>query len=173
MWNELTTRTNRFWSQQDDFTASYLNGRNQNPQWQYDSSGNVLQDETLLYTWDAAGRNREVRNLNSSRTITQEQDGDRQVVKRVETNPSSTTYYLHSSVLGGRILTELDAQGQKTKGYVFSGGQLLAKQENNAVKWQHANPLTGSQGESYSNGSYMANLEADPMGVNLGVEGPF
>ena len=34
------------------------------------------------------------------------------------------------------------------------------------------NPLTGSQGESDSNGSYMTTLEADPGGVNVGVEDP-
>jgi hypothetical protein len=38
---------------------------------------------------------------------------------------------------------------------------------------RHTNPLTGSRGESGVEGGYTTTVEADPMGVNVGVEDPF
>lgn len=177
VWGELTQRSNRFWSQPSNFTASYVNGRNQNASWQYDNDGRVRQDETLSYTHDAAGRNRQVSSLVNTRITTQEQDGDGQAVRHTAgyqgLQPYEDSYYLRSSVLGGRVIAELTSQGQKIKGYVYAGGEVIARQEQNQVTWQHANPLTGSRGESYSWGAYVGTMEGDPMGVNVGVEDPF
>jgi YD repeat-containing protein len=181
VWGQMTTRTTRFWSQGDFFTASYLNGRNQNPQWQYDNAGNIVQDDTLQYTWDAAGRNRVVVSRVSTATAKQEHDGLGQVVKRGEGAagpPNSYHYFLRSSVLGGRVITELYQEGLKIKGYVYAGGEVLAEQlkdqfGNSVVVWRHDNPLTGSRGTSNQQRAYMTTIEADPMGVNVGVEDPF
>jgi YD repeat-containing protein len=74
-------------------------------------------------------------------------------------------------VLGGRVIAELGYNGEKVKGYVYAGGEVLAKQESNTVSWQHTDPLTGSQGESQSTGSYTQTVEADPMGINVGAPG--
>jgi hypothetical protein len=68
---------------------------------------------------------------------------------------------------------EIDSTGQKRKGYVYAGGELLAEQQYNQVTWQHTNPLTGSQGKSGVDGWYTTTIEADPQGVNVGVEDPF
>jgi hypothetical protein len=139
VWGELNQRTNRFWNQQNNFTASYVNGRNQNASWQYDSDGRVLHDETLSYTYDAAGRNRQVSDPGNTRVTTQEHDADGQVVRHTAgyqgLQPYEDSYYLRSSVLGGRVITELSSQGQKVKGYVYAGGEVLARQENNQVTW--------------------------------------
>jgi hypothetical protein len=45
-------------------------------------------------------------------------------VKRTETQFGSPTltYYVRSSALGGKVITELDQSGQKQKSYVFAGG---------------------------------------------------
>ncbi len=96
-------------------------------------------------------------------------------MKRTENQASQTTtaYYLRSSVLGGQIITELNTQGQKQKGYVFLGGQVLARQENNAVTWKHENPMTGSQGSSNTTGAYTPAAELEPMGVNVGFVDPY
>ena len=92
------------------------------------------------------------------------QDGDGRTVKRVETYPAATfqTYYLRSSVLDGRIVAELNQSGQKQKGYVFAGGQLLAVQEFGSVLWQHVDPITGSTGESRQTGTFTRTAELDP-----------
>jgi hypothetical protein len=87
----------------------------------------------------------------NNRTISVAYDGDGSVVKRSEIQQNtltSLTYYLRSSVLGGKIITELNQSGQKQKGYVFAGGQLLASQQSNQVTWRHQNPVTGSSGIS-------------------------
>jgi hypothetical protein len=60
----------------------------------------------------------------------------------------------------GSVITELNEQGQKQKGYVYAGGEVLAEQQFNEVRWKHTNPLTGSRGESYANASYQITLEA-------------
>lgn len=173
----MTNRTNRFWSQQDDFTASYVNGRNQDPSWQYDEDGRVLKDTDVQYSWDAAGSNRQVQSLSNTRLTTQEQDGEGQVVRRTEgyqgLQPYTDSYYLRSSVLGGRVITEISQSGQKLKGYIYAGSDVLARQENNYVSWQHTDPLTGNQGESFTGGSYVQSVEADPMGINVGAQDPF
>lgn len=96
-----------------------------------------------------------------SKWLTIVNDGNGQQVKRVETqygNVISTNYYLRSSVLGGKVITELSQSGQKQKGYVFAGEQVLAEQENNAVKWRHENPVTGSRGGSFANGFFQPEL---------------
>ena len=177
VYDHITQRTNRFWSQTDSFNTSYANNRRQDPAFQYDDDGNLTKDSNLNYTYDAAGRNITTFDFvgTGSRTSTLSYDGDGQQLKKriVEGSVTTVTYYVRSSVLGGRVVTELNGQGQKQKGFVFAGKQVIAHQENNTVKWQHVNPVTGSSGESEANGNYTITNEPDPMGVNVGTEDPF
>jgi hypothetical protein len=55
------------------------------------------------------------------------------------------SYYLRSSVLGGQVISELNASGSWTRGYVYLGLQLLAVQQNNTVTWVHQEPVTKGQ----------------------------
>ncbi len=171
----MTHRDNRFWSQLDGFTATYANNRRQGPGIAYDAEGNLTQDPDLRYAYDAAGNNATIFSPANSRTIAVSYDGDEQMVKRSETQPSygKVTYYVRSSVLGGLVVTELNQQGQKQKGYVFGGGETLAEQQANLVKWRHENPVTGSRGSSFSDGSYAPEYEPDSMGVHVGFEDPY
>jgi hypothetical protein len=137
--------------------------------------GRRIQDDELQYYPDAGGRPTLIFDAATNRWLTLVLDGDGWQVKRVVTvyNPISTTYYLRSTVLDGRVITELNQNGQKTKGYVFAGGQLLAAQQANAVTWQFENPLTGSRGRASADGSFYRQAETDPTGVNLGFSDPF
>jgi hypothetical protein len=49
-------------------------------------------------------------------------------------------YYLRSSALGA-VIAELNAQGTRTKEYVYAAGQRIAEWEinpsNDAIHWQH------------------------------------
>jgi|GEM_PF-1178544 len=175
IFGNLTHRDNRFWSQNDAVNASYANARRQDPAFHYDAEGNLTRDTDLSYTYDAAGRNTSLVASASSRTFALTYDGDGQVLKRVESQPgtATTVYYLRSSVMGGKIISELNQSGQKTKGYVFAGGELLAIQENNIVKWHHENPLTGSSGSSGVEGWFSLEVEPDASGVNVGFEDPY
>jgi len=175
----VNQRNNRFWSRSDLFTASYTNNRKQG--WSYDAAGNVLANDEMGFSYDAAGRNYYISGESGSTLVwlTLSSDGDGQGVKRFEdrynydtnTSTQTTTYYLRSSVLGGRLVTELNAQGQKQKGYVYAGGELLALQ-NYSVSWRHENPVTSSRGSSGTNGFYSGEVEFDPAGVNVGFSEP-
>ena len=67
----------------------------------------------------------------SSYTVNQSNshDGDGEMAREVDTKSNApgyanTTYYLHSSALGGAIVEEINSSGQKSVGYVYSpGGQ--------------------------------------------------
>ncbi|MEK6281592.1 MAG: hypothetical protein AABN95_14655 [Acidobacteriota bacterium] len=105
----LTQRDNRFWSQTDTFSASYTNHRRQG--FSYDAAGNLLGDADLVYAYDATGRNVSIFNgAANNRTILVEHDGDGSVVKRSEIQQTLTglTYYIRSSVLEGKVITEVN-----------------------------------------------------------------
>jgi YD repeat-containing protein len=181
-WDNLTSRTGRYWSQTSDFTTTY-NGHNQRQGWTYDAAGNLLNDRANQYTYDAAGRNV------SSGGVTQAFDGLGQVIKNTDLN-NNVTYYLHSTPLGGGVLTELYGTpgssvpvGIKIRGYVYAGGVVIAKQvkseddyTNSSVEWKHQDPLTGSLATSgnvtTNNGDFARQQEMDPMGVNVGLMPP-
>jgi YD repeat-containing protein len=175
VWGNLTGRDNRFWSREDSFRTTYTNNRRQDPQWQYDAEGNLKSNDTLQLSWDAVGRNRSITDLETGKINTQYVDGDGRVVTRVETENGVTgqpTKYVYSSVIG-KIITQLDAQGNKYEGYVYAGGELIAKQMPNWIAWEHENPLTGSRGESQRDGWYSLNTQPDATGVDVGMWDPY
>ncbi len=171
--------------------------------WQYDAAGNVLSithpgsPGYQQYSIDAAGRPSQ--SMEHSRhtfgpqtsvitrdiTIDENYDAAGQKLKRVETKttqlnggtPTTSqkiTYDLRSSVLGGAVITELNAQGQKQRSNVFAAGGLLAVQQkdyqgNDQVLWSHTDPLTGSALQTNSSGQIDSavssqRLDLDPMG---------
>ena len=182
VWNNLTSRTGRYWSQTSNFTTTY-DGQNRRQNWTYDAAGNLLNDTGNQYIYDAAGRNV------SAGGVTQAFDGLGQVIKGYD-NDHGLVYYLHSTPLGGRVLTVLYGTpgsqvpvGAKIRGYVYAGGVLVAKQGKGGVnygsswvEWQHRDDLTGSLSGSYNtttyNGLFTARQEQDPLGVNVGLNDP-
>jgi YD repeat-containing protein len=191
-WNNLTSRNGRYWTETTDFTTTY-NGQNQRQGWTYDAAGNLLTDDGFnQYNYDATGRNV------SAGTSTQAFDGLGQVVKRnyyIDHGThleSRVDYYLYSTPLGGKLLTELWGTpqhgqpvplGTKIRGYVYAGGVLVAEQGKGGVnytsswvEWQHHDGLTGSLAASYNvttnNGNFAAQQEPDPMGVNVQLNDP-
>jgi len=73
-------------------------------------------------------------------------------------------YYLRSSVLGGQVVSEINASGNWTRGYVYLGLQLVAVQQNNAVTWVHQDPVTKGQRLVANNGALVSTIELDPFG---------
>ena len=180
VWGNLTERNGRYWSEGDSFSASYVNNRRQGPTWLYDGQGNVLQDADATYTYDAVGQNRAMTSANGQRTTTQWHDGNGQAVRveRRKTVPTLTvtnSYYLRSSVMGGKVITELNSAGQKVIGRVYLGELVLGRQDgiNAGIEARHENPITGSYGVSYDQGTYHNKAQEDPMGVNVGLIDPF
>ena len=127
-------------------TDSYVNNRHAN--WSYDADGNLLQSQNpyITYEYNAAGHMNHT-NSDSRVDITQSFDGDGRILKRYEVDTiyqegqppyteTSTLYQLRSSVLGGKVLTEIGSQGQKFRTYVYANGALLA--------WQQVTYFNGS-----------------------------
>ena len=92
------------------------------------------------------------------------------------TEEVTTTYYIYSSVLGGRKVVELGENGEKTFGYVYANGLRLAKQwvqsDPTAVKWRHTNPGLNSWVATTT--ERMANREElDPDQAEVGTQDPW
>ena len=186
VWNNLTSRAGRYWSQTSDFTTTY-NGQNQRQGWTYDASGNLLNDTTNQYVYDAAGRNVSAIGVGQAVGVTQSFDGLGRTIKHAKPG-NLVTYYLYSTPLGGQLLTELfggapgpsPPLGSKVRGYVYAGEVLIARQEKiggvRAVEWEHHDDLTGSLATSrngtISNGSFSKKREPDPMGADVGLMDP-
>ncbi len=168
-WDNLITRTNRLFTHQlDNYTTTYTNDRKQG--WQYNASGNVTHNEGGDYTFDAAGRMTKAEDAGAR--IDQIYDGDGQPAKRVETRfgapQTLTSYYMRSSIIGSQVVTDLNASGQKQRGYVYVNGELLATQRrllnSDRVYWNSTDPVTGSQIETASDGLIFSVLDLDPLG---------
>ena len=84
------------------------------------------------------------------------------------TDMTTTTYYVHSTVLGGKTIEELDQNGIKTKGYVYSGGARVATQNvsgsMNSISFESTNPVTEAVTTTDANGTYAGRQEPDPLG---------
>jgi YD repeat-containing protein len=174
-----TNRQSGIWSQSDTFTATWVNGRNQNTGWQYDADGNVRFDTDFEYTYDAKGLNSKLRDLSNNLWIAQSANAEGQMTKRSTgdaTATFTTTYYLRSTVLGGKVVAEYNPAGQQQKRYVYFDGKLLATDDANNFFLEHVNPLTGSRGESRwsgNGGTYSATAEPDSSGVvDVGFSDP-
>jgi hypothetical protein len=187
VWGDLTINSGGYWSNitTTATTIAFTNGRRSG--WQYDAAGNLLAvDMVNNNTFDAASRNTLIRAQNAPQfDITQELDGDGQVVRWHHYNVDvGTFYYLRSSVLGGKIVTEIHGEtnsywilGSKAKSYVYAGGEVLAEQRVaypgsiKTVVWMHADPA-GSDVSSQVGAVTSLEHEFDPMGADVGFVDP-
>jgi hypothetical protein len=84
---------------------------------------------------------------------------------------TTTTYYLRSTVLGGKTIEELDQNGNKTTGYVYAGNAKVASQTvafgSNSVHIESTNPVTGAAILTDANGNGATRQEPDPLGRDL------
>jgi hypothetical protein len=119
---------------------------------------------------------------------TQSFDGDGQAIKKVVTETThdntygdetttATTYLVRSSVLGGKVVTEINSEtGQR--GFVYLGNEVLAWQiksgSTELVKWEHRDLQNASFRMTFSNGSIDTSqrAELDPLNANAGTADP-
>jgi hypothetical protein len=141
--------------------ATVRNERGRRTDLVYDASGNMTNDGGQ-YTFDVTGQQVNATyppNWNGY-TLQQTYNGDRLRVKKVDNG--TPTYYLRSSVLGGRVVAEVDWQGTWQRGYVYLGGQLLVIQSEGVPKWVHSDPVTKSQRLTDYNLTLVAVVDLDP-----------
>ena len=174
--NNLMQRETESWEDSSYADAGiFVNHRRTG--WGYDASGRIATIANRTYAYDAAGRTRTLsgQTWNGSTYITSltesDYDGDG---KKVRENSGTTSfmtlrYYLHSSVLGGAVVTELNSTGQKQTGYVYTpSGTPLATQlpGQNLVKFKQASPLGTTERGVSSTGSF-SRIELDPLGAKV------
>jgi RHS repeat-associated protein len=128
---------------------------------QYDASGNLTNDGQQTYTYDATGQQATA----SGTGLSQGYDGDGVRVKKTENG--ATTYYLRSTVLGGKVIAEVNGGGGWQRGYVYMGGQMLAIQDG-AAKWVHQDLVTKSQRLTDASGNVVSWVDLDPWGGETG-----
>jgi hypothetical protein len=168
----------------DAGSGTYTNDKNNG--WQYDADGRLVDAVETQYTFDASGRKFSV--VGDGGTLTQEQvfDGDGRKTKLFSqqntfhedtytwSSETKTQYFVTSSVLG-KVVTELDQSGQKTRTFVYHGGKVLAWQqkagpsENITREHRDASNAT-AKFPGIMEGEGVAELE--PMGGNAGSHPP-
>jgi YD repeat-containing protein len=173
--DQISQQTNRLWSDNETTTSTFTNNRNS--AWSYDASGFVTRDDSASYTRDAAGLLVQADAEVSHGTYSF--DGTGRVSKTLLRTPgfhntrrTITTYYLHSTVLAGLAVAELNATGQKTKRYLYVGLRELAEEAGGNVTWLHEEPVTGSRGNSTSAGDYFPKAEFNADGIDVGFAPP-
>ncbi len=187
--SHLTARTSLVWNYTVPATSdAYLNNRRTG--WTYDANGNLLNGADGSYSFDAAGRIKEVGSFDPVSSTTRGLDGDGQQLRTVEvayhkeTSSWVTTiqYYMHSTVLGGQVLTELDSAGAKKRTFVYAGGTVLAWQKvmgtSQEVLWEHRDPSNASfrmvdMGGGIWGDPEVEPAELDPTGMNARTHAPF
>jgi hypothetical protein len=176
--SNLTGRESDSWDwQTSDFdSATYTNNRRVG--WGYDADGRNTTIDTRTNTFDAAGRQTHMTAqqvlLNGNHITVNEDfqyDGDGAQV--FDSASNLTTYYLRSSLVGGRIIEELNSSGQKVVGYIYGpSGQELARQSSSVVTWRHLTPHHTTLCETYSGNSSFVRTEFDPVGADVAIQPP-
>jgi hypothetical protein len=72
----------------------------------------------------------------------------------------------------GPAVAELNGTGVKTKRYVYAGGRKIAAESGASMIWSHAEPVTGSRGDSGASGYYIPKAEFNADGINVGFDPP-
>ena len=156
VWGNVTQKLGRA-GDPDQFAAGYTNNRRDG--FSYDAAGNLTFDGGQHFTYDATGQQTYV----DWTDLRQWYDGDRLRVKKTE--GGQATYYLRSSVLGGKVVAEINASGSLQRGYVYgAGGGLLAIQYASAVTWVYQDAATKSQRLVDGAGNVTAGVDLDPWG---------
>ncbi len=198
----MTSRSATVWGGDPlEFTASYANNKKTGGNEVFDFEGNVVDktgdaDHYTRWKFDASGvvseykrayQSHETPYFDYTHTLTQATDGDGQLVKRLSemhkvngygsSSEEDLSYYVRSSVLGGRILTELNAAGAKIETKVYLGGAEIALQRPGSpdqVLWKHVDPITGSRnsiqadGNKYWGGANNSAFQAEVERLSMG-----
>ncbi|HEY0763242.1 MAG TPA: DUF4214 domain-containing protein [Pyrinomonadaceae bacterium] len=193
VWENTTGLTSRVWTETPQTqNVSFTNNRRQ--YWSYDNEGHLTSDLQALYNYDAAGRPREFKAntyvggwptsypTQSVQEVSQTFDGNSAPVKKTTINrweelvgeeiqvqqSTTSTYFLRSTVLGGKVVAELSETGTKQLGYVFADEMRIATQyiylSGSDVGWTSTSPATGSE---YMTDMFLARKELDPLGTDV------
>src|SRR5947208_727921 len=84
---------------------------------------------------------------------------------------TTTTYYVHSTVLGGRTIAEVNSNGTIGDTFVYAGSARIATDHHftggSYSEIELSNPVTGASFTTDASGSYSTRKEPDPIGRDL------
>jgi RHS repeat-associated protein len=132
----------------------------------YDAAGNLTNDLGQNFAYDVTGQQTSA--SYGGYSLSQEYDGNGLRVKKTENG--TATYYLRSTVLGGQVVAEINSSGGWQRGYVYTGGSLLAVQQA-GVNWVHEDPVTKSKRLTNDQGIVVSTIELDPWGADTNRSG--
>jgi hypothetical protein len=178
----LKTRQTNTWNDQtmDSDSANYLNNRRIESGWSYDEDGRNLAIGTRSNQYDAAGRQSQMNaqwvalghTFNMVRTYGYDGLGAR----ISEGYPTPAQFYLRSSVLGGAVVEELNASGQKTTGYVYNpAAEVLAIQTAGSpdlVTWKHVTAAGTGEYTVNSSNTTVGRVQLDPLAAAVSTSAP-
>lgn len=178
----------RRWTSDQTLPTVQTYQNNRNTAWQYDADGNLTSSLDVQYTLDAAGN--ATRSTSGNADVSQSFDGEGQSFYNHEvdtyvddftlqvTTQTTDTYLITSSVLGGRVVSEVTATGGKRRSFVYMGSGVLALQQQSAdssqhVYWEHRDSSNSSYRETSTTGDvlFSKSAEMDPLGTNVGTVG--
>lgn len=148
------------------YDVTYENDRNQG--WTYNAAGEVTVAEQQQYQWNAAGQMSLAVGLNMNLRY----DGDGQNSVRVVDDGMgqvTTTYYVRSSVLGGQVVNEINANGASKQRYIYANGQKVGRQRSGTQYWVSEDPAQLTYVETDSNRAINSRVQMDPLGVVTGT----
>jgi RHS repeat-associated protein len=142
-------------------TQSYTGNNNRMDGYSYDAAGNLLNDGTYNYSYDAENRIKQV-NAGAIASYTYDANGRR--VRKSTTGGSSD----YAFDLAGHAITEVNAAtGGWTRGEVYAGGQHLATYANNTTYFIHADWLGTERVRTNYAGSTPESCTSLPFGDSL------
>lgn len=201
-WGQVTERSGKVWSMDDNSIISFNNNTGRHVDWDYDEAGNLVNDDVNTYEYDAAGRSGSVKQIGQSDSSRAWHDGDGLLVKA---NPYSSKheYLIRASALGGKVIAVLKGAaafsnscgyapvGAKCEGNLYLGDRVLASGQigflnanglptSYSLQWEHIKPIAGSEAvtmassdqQSQLNYTYFRKAEPDSGGINVGLSDP-
>jgi RHS repeat-associated protein len=157
-WGNMTSREG-WGGDNPSYTATYTNNKRNGLT--YDAAGNLINDGGQNFTYDAIGQSATA--SYSGYLLQNYYDGNGMRSKKSDNG--AVTFYLRSSVLGGKVIAEMNGSGTWVRGYVYRGGETVALQQG-GVYWAHEEPVAKSKRFTDSSGNVVSRIELDPFGGN-------
>jgi RHS repeat-associated protein len=146
------------------FLATFTGNNPGNPQnnnrmdgYSYDAAGNLLNDGTHSYAYDAENR---ISNVDNGSTASYVYDANGQRVRK--TTSSGSVDYLYD--LAGHEITEVSSSGSWNRGEVYAGGRHLATYNNSTTYLIHSDHLGTERVRTDSSGTSCETVASLPFG---------
>jgi YD repeat-containing protein len=170
--NHLNLRISQHWSRLHEFSSTDTYSNNRRVGWTYDADGNWLSGAGRQHTYDAAGRTSST-SWSSGGNFSDFFDGDGERVKA--TGTYGVTYYLRSTILGGKVVEELNSSGAKEHSLIYAWDRVVGHDwGNGSVSIMQTDPAGVSITSNSTQSSFVGSFsELDPWGAEVFSEDPY